>query len=107
MTTIAADLPQHMRALQHAETVRLQRARLLADLRAGTLTLADVLDDPAVQSMNTGCLLAKQHRWGAVRARRVLRQAGVSEYRSVRDLTARQRDALLLQLAANPQETTR
>ena len=94
-TALTGEMPQHMRALALGNRIRLERAAALRALFAGTQTVADVIGLECVQSMRVTDLLAGQKRWGAVRARRVLRAAGVSEYRHVCDLTDRQVGAIV------------
>ena len=92
MTTTA--VPQHLSALARANEVRFARARVKRALKAGRITLAQALDRDAVQSMRVMDLLACQHRWGPVRARKLLRAAGCSERLLVEQLTERQRELI-------------
>lgn len=94
MTTITA-VPQHVSALAKANELRLARAQVKRDLCAGRRTIADVLDEPSVQTMRVAALLAAQNRWGAKRARETVRQVPCSEFLAVRDLTPRQRERLV------------
>lgn len=90
----ACNPPQHMTALQRANTIRLRRAELRRQLRAGQTTIADAISDESCQTAPIGALLAYQSRWGTVRADRALR--GIcSPARTVAALTPRQRDLVI------------
>src|SRR3954469_4888028 len=82
--TIAGD-PQHLRALQRANEVRLARAELKRRVAEGELTAADVvLDSPwEAKSMTVSDLLMSQRRWGRTRCRRFLAQASLSETKTI------------------------
>ena len=96
---------QHMVALAKANTVRLEAAEVRRELAVGAITLGDALHDERAAVMTVERLLAAQRRWSPLRAQRLLGPMHISTARRVRDLTDRQRGALL-QLAANPKETT-
>lgn len=87
-----ANQPQHLRALERANSVRLDAAQLRREVAAGRLTLAAALEDPRAQSLTLMRLLTAQRRWGAVRARRMLDAMPCSELLRVRDMTGRQRE---------------
>lgn len=93
-TVVAA--PQHLRALEHANHVRLARADLKRKIGAGVVAVAEVLADPPaeVASMSISELLMSQRRWGRARCRRVLLSLGVPENKRIGTLTERQRAAL-------------
>lgn len=86
--------PQHLRALAAANETRLARAAVKRDMRSGSVSAADALDLPCVQSMRVLDLLAAQYRWGPARARQVLRRAMCSDALLVGALTDRQRAEL-------------
>src|SRR4051794_41971086 len=75
-----APAPQHMRALQQANRVRLARAELKRQVTDGETSVADVvLECPwEAESMAIADLLMSQHRWGRTRCRRVLASIPVS-----------------------------
>ena len=66
-----AAAPQHLRALEHANRVRLARAELKRQIAAGTAGVAEtVLELPwEVESMSISELLMSQRRWGRARCR--------------------------------------
>jgi hypothetical protein len=88
--------PQHLRALEHANRVRLARARLKRKIGAGELPAAEViLSCPwEAHSMSISDVLMSQKRWGQTRCRRLLLSIGVPENKQVGTLTDRQRLAL-------------
>lgn len=93
--------PQHLRALQRANEVRLARAELKRLVAGGKLTAsAVVLDSPwEAESMAIADLLMSQRRWGHTRCRRFLAQVPLSETKTIGSLTERQRRAVAAQLA--------
>lgn len=95
-----ATTTQRMSALAHANEIRLRRSRLKDRIRRGELAIADILDDPAVQTATVFELLRAPHRMGPGRARIVLRMIGASATLRVAQLTDRQRHELLEILAA-------
>ena len=92
--------PQHMRALDQANRVRLARAALKRRVGIGDLTVADVLDRSPweAESMQLADLLMSQRRWGRTRCRRFLGSIQISENKTVGSLTERQRQALVMRL---------
>src|ERR671914_2180773 len=101
--TAASDAaPQHLRALEQANRVRLARADLKRRVATQTTTVADVvLECPwEAASMELSDLLMSQRRWGRARCRRLLLSLGLPENKQVGTLTARQRQALAAVLTA-------
>jgi hypothetical protein len=98
------DEPQHLRALEHANRVRLARAELKRRIASGNACVPDVvLESPwEAQSMELSELLMSQKRWGRERCRRLLLALGIPENKQVGTLTERQRAALAAMLAAAP-----
>jgi hypothetical protein len=94
--------PQHLRALERANRVRLARADLKRKVAAGDLTAADIiLSSPwQADSMAVSELLMSQRRWGRTRCRRLLTSLGVPENKRIGTLTQRQRIALAAMLTA-------
>lgn len=88
--------PQHLRALQRANEVRLARAELKRRVGDGELTVAEViLESPwEAQSMALADLLMSQRRWGHTRCRRFLAQVPLPETKTIGSLTDRQRQAV-------------
>jgi hypothetical protein len=92
-TLAPASTPQHMRALAHANRVRLARASIKREVAAGAVEAADVIRDCPweVQTMTVGELLRSQRRWGRTRARKFLFAMALNENRELGRLTERQR----------------
>jgi hypothetical protein len=88
--------PQHLRALEQANRVRLARAELKRRVAVQATTVADVvLTCPwEAESMELSDLLMSQRRWGRARCRRVLLTLGLPENKQIGTLTDRQRRAL-------------
>ena len=86
-------IPQHMRALEHANRVRLARAALKRSIAAGEVDPAGVVRDCPweVETMTVGELLRSQRRWGRARARKFLFSMALNENRELGRLTERQR----------------
>lgn len=99
--------PQHLRALEHANRIRLARAQLKRDVRAGRISAGEVFSSPPpeVESMSISELLESQRRWGRARSRRLLLSLGLPENKRIGTLTERQRKLLatLLPAAAGSQ----
>jgi hypothetical protein len=98
--TIAPAGPQHMRALERANKVRLARAELKRRVAGGEIGVAEViLDCPwEAQSMAVADLLMSQRRWGQTRCRKFLAQIPMSEQKTVGSMTERQRRTLAAML---------
>jgi hypothetical protein len=97
---IAPTGPQHMRALERANKVRLARAELKRRVAMGEAEVAEViLDCPwEADSMAVADLLMSQRRWGQTRCRKFLVQIPMSETKTVGSMTERQRRTLALML---------
>jgi hypothetical protein len=94
--------PQHLRALERANAVRLARAELKRRVAEGEISAAEViLDSPwEAESMTTSDLLTSQHRWGHTRCRKFLQCIPMSETKTIGSMTERQRHAVAQLLAA-------
>jgi hypothetical protein len=99
MTTEA---PQHLQALDLANHKRLTRAEVKRDVKKGSRSLADVIENypPELDNMPVFDLVRSAHRWGKVRAGKFLRAQAISERRTFAQLSARQRAALVAELRA-------
>ena len=99
-TAVAA--PQHLRALEHANRVRLARADLKRRVGAGRVAVADVVGDPPAElaGMAISELLMSQPRWGRTRCRRLLMSLSVPENKRIGTFTERQRAELVGRLRA-------
>jgi hypothetical protein len=100
MNTATKPAPQHMRALEQANRVRLARAELKRRVTDGEVAVAEVVRDCPweTDSMAIAELLMSQHRWGRQRCRRFLGSILMSETKTIGSMTDRQREALATQL---------
>jgi hypothetical protein len=94
--------PQHLKALQRANEVRLARAALKRRVASGDISAADViLACPAeVEGMAVSDLLMSQRRWGRTRCRKFLATIPIMENKQIGTLTERQRRAVAAELPA-------
>ncbi len=101
--TIAPAGPQHMRALERANKVRLARAELKRRVAGGEIDVAEViLECPwEADSMAVADLLMSQRRWGQTRCRKFLAQIPMSERKTVGSMTERQRRTLAAMLTTS------
>ncbi len=102
-TTIAAsEPPQHMRALERANLVRLARAELKRAIARGDVEAAEVVRDCPweTESMTISELLTSQRRWGRTRARKFLVPLSLNENKPLGTLTSRQRRLLSAELTS-------
>jgi hypothetical protein len=106
MTRTISGEAQHLRALEHANRVRLARADLKRRVASGNAHAAEVvLECPwEAQSMELSELLMSQKRWGRERCRRLLMALAIPENKHMGTLTERQREALAAMLQARPSE---
>ena len=88
--------PQHLRALQRANAVRLARADLKRRVAEGDISAAEViLRSPwEAESMTVSDLLTSQKRWGSTRCRKFLQCVLIPENKTIGSMTERQRRAL-------------
>jgi hypothetical protein len=103
--TVDVAPPQHLRALEQANRVRLARADLKRKVATQQASVVDVLVECPWQaeSMSISDLLMSQRRWGRARCRRLLISLGIPENKPIGTLTQRQRDALVAVLSARYQ----
>jgi len=94
--------PQHLKALERANQVRLARAALKRQVAAGNRSAAEVImaSPWEAESMSISELLMSQRRWGRTRCRRVLLSLGLPENKQIGTMTERQRAALAAMLSA-------
>jgi len=104
-TLVPSATPQHMKALEHANRVRLARASLKRSVAAGQVGAAEIVRDCPweVESMTVGELLRSQRRWGRTRARKFLFPMSLNENRELGRLTTRQRKVLVSELESKQQ----
>jgi hypothetical protein len=96
----ACPQPQHLRALERANAVRLARAELKRRVGNGSLSAAEViLSCPQeAATMSVSELLLSQRRWGETRCRKFLQGCDLSETKALGSLTERQRVTLATSL---------
>lgn len=82
---------QRMDALELANLVRVDRARVKRDLFTRTITFREALDHESVQGMKLYDLLRVQQGWGRTKTGKASRALLISPERRVEDLTAHQR----------------
>jgi hypothetical protein len=103
-TTIATSVeaPQHMRALERANLVRLARAELKRAIARGETDASEVVAECPweTESMTIAELLTSQRRWGQTRARKFLLPLSLNENKQLGTLTSRQRRLLSTELAS-------
>jgi hypothetical protein len=102
----AHPLPQHLRALERANRVRLARAELKRAVARGDTDAAEVVRECPweTESMSLAELLTSQRRWGRTRARKFLFSLALSENKRLGTLTHRQRLMLANELSAKTGE---
>lgn len=92
-----------MRALEQANRIRLARAEIKRRIAKGDVAVADVLLDPAdeIAGMEIAELLTSQKRWGSTRCTKFMDSIGLSEAKTIKSLTERQRSAMAAVLTAS------
>jgi transposase len=94
---------QRTQALERAKEARTARAGIKNGLKAGTLTLAEVLadDSDTIGKIKVTALLESLPGVGPVRARQIMASIGIAANRRVRGLGDNQRAALELEFPAD------
>lgn len=89
---------QRMTALAGANRIRLARAQLKRDLKAGRVNVVDVLLEPAewAEGMRLYDLMLATPRYGQVKVNKILRDLVISPAKTVGGLSRRQRVELEL-----------
>lgn len=87
---------QRRHALQQANQVRSERARLKRDLATGKVGLVEILAQPpaCARTARVGDLLLAVPKIGSVKAGRILSRCRISDSKTVAGLTDRQRTEL-------------
>lgn len=85
---------QRAAALDIANRARIAISEERRRIAAGELDVATVLEEGR-SSITVSALLLAQPRWGPIRTRTLLRGLEIRELRRVRELTERQRRAML------------
>jgi len=93
----ARSLDQRMEALQRANDVRVQRAKLKRDLKAGRVHIERILLSPPefVSTAKVFDMLMAVPKFGRVKAARLLNQCRISQSKTVGGLSERQRTELV------------
>lgn len=104
-TAVPAAAPQHIRALELANRVRLARAALKREVQAGKKPAQEIVRTCPweAETMSVSELLRAQDRWGRTRTRKFLVPLALNENRQIGRLTVRQREALAGALEAKQQ----
>ncbi len=90
-------LDQRMEALRRANEIRVRRAQLKKDLKAGTVRIEEILRDPPeyVSTAKVIDILMAVPKFGRVKAARFLNQCRISQSKTVGGLSERQRAELV------------
>jgi hypothetical protein len=90
-------LQQRMDALQRANIIRMRRAQLKRDLKAGRHTIHDLLLEPPefVETAKVFDMLLAVPKYGRVKVNKVLQQCRISPSKTIGGLSARQRAELV------------
>jgi hypothetical protein len=93
-------MDQRMKALQKANNIRSERAKLKRDLKAGKKKIETLLLDPPeyVLSAKTFDMLLAVPKLGRVKANRILTHCRISPSKTIGGLSERQRGELVQQL---------
>jgi hypothetical protein len=100
--TATISAPQHMRALEQANRVRLARADLKRQIAVGELSAAEVIITCPweAETMSVADVLMSQRRWGRTRCRKFLASIPMRETKTLGSMTDRQRGTLAALLTA-------
>jgi hypothetical protein len=90
-------LDQRMEALRRANEIRVKRAQLKKDLKAGAVQIESVLRSPPewVETAKVFDILMAVPKFGRVKAARFLNQCRISQSKTVGGLSDRQRTELV------------
>ena len=89
-------------ALEKAKAARIKRAQVREDLKAGKITLKNVLDmkdDPIVGRMKVSTLIETMPGYGKAKAEKIMSELKIAESRRLKGLGERQEAALLERLS--------
>jgi hypothetical protein len=89
---------QYMDALDRANDVRMYRANLKRDLKAGRMNIIELLLDPPqkIFTMKILELMLSVPKMGRIKVDKLLRQIKISPVKTVGGMTPRQRNELIL-----------
>jgi hypothetical protein len=93
----ARSLDQRMEALKRANDIRVKRAQLKKDLKAGRVLVEQILAAPPayVETAKVFDMLMAVPKFGRVKAARFLNQCRISQSKTVGGLSERQRAELI------------
>ena len=93
----ARSLDQRMEALKRANDIRVKRAQLKKDLKAGHVDIEAILGAPPayVETAKVFDMLMAVPKFGRVKAARFLNQCRISQSKTVGGLSDRQRHELI------------
>jgi hypothetical protein len=96
VTTISVPELQRDQALNHANRIRLARCTLRRRIKTGEAPLLDVILAPPAEASTWPIFdaLKAQPRWAEVKARKLLRGLAIPEFKSLGELTDRQRERI-------------
>jgi hypothetical protein len=99
-STPERSLLQRMEALQRANDIRTRRAQLKRDLKAGRVSIQQLLLDPPrwVETAKVFDMLLAVPKYGRVKVNRILSQCRISPSKTIGGLSERQRTELVGQL---------
>ncbi len=92
---------QRRAALKKAVETRQKRAAVKKEIKAGQLSLIQVLDrvsDPIIAKMKISALLKSLPGVGKVRAEKLMEKIGIDQSRRIQGLGSKQRENLLQEL---------
>jgi hypothetical protein len=93
---------ERSKALQKAQQIRSQRMEVRKQLKAGKLSLADIINTPdneVYAKMRVKYLLESLPQVGKITALKIMEEIGIDEARRVQGLGARQKSQLLDRLS--------
>jgi hypothetical protein len=90
-------LDQRMDALQRANAIRTMRAQLKRDLKAGRVSIHDLLREPPeyLETAKVFDILLAVPKYGRVKANKVLQTCRISPSKTIGGLSERQRNELV------------
>lgn len=89
-------------ALEKAAQARHDRAELRAQIKAGTITVEEILTtegNPVIDKLRVKDMIASLPGYGKAKVAKVMEELGISETRRVKGLGSRQREALIKRLS--------
>jgi hypothetical protein len=93
--------PQHLKALEFANHVRLKRAAIRRDITAGRVSPIELLEGeipPELKAMTLGKFLRAMKSWGPTKVDRLLGYCALDDKRTLGSLSERQRRLIALEL---------